>query len=347
MKKLLVIGLLLATPLSALTLDKTFKKDGSLNVSAIGNIQAHHYENQRDTLDLHEFELAFQSYVNSDIRMDIFLAVHEEEEAELETEEAYFTFFNPLDSILGIQNTPLNNVRAKVGQKFFTFGKHNQLHPEQWDTIDKPVAFSELLGEENAVGTGGEISVNLPMPFFSELSVGVWDPKEHGHEEDEEEGHEDFELSAHVVAARLWNSVAVNDSTEFEIGVSRLQGDEDAEGHTASVSGLDVTLTKKLGVFSSLKLQSEWLRTEGELEREGGYVLASYRATKWWEFGTRYDVLGEHEEDEKQERVSVYVMKQLSEVSKLRLQYTGGQDADSVISAQIIFGVGPHSHVLQ
>ena len=348
MKKFILFLLVLATPISALTLDKTFKKDGSLNVSAIGNIQAHHYENQRDTVNLNELELSLQSYVAPEIRADIIIAVHEEDgESEIETEEAYFTFFNPAYSILGIQNTPLNKVKAKVGQKFFAFGKHNSLHPEQWDTIDKPLAFSTILGEHTLGGNGGEASVRLPLPFFSELTVGVWDPISHEHEEEEEEHHDEFALSPYTVALRLWNSVALTEKTELEIGLSQLQGDEDAEGHTSKVSGIDVTLTQKLGTYQRLKLQGEWLSTSGEVERDGGYLLGSYRASKWWEFGTRVDVLGEFEDEEQKELLSVYVMKQLTEVSKLKIQYTGGQEDDTVISAKIIFGVGPHSHVLQ
>lgn len=346
MKKFILLCLIAATPLSALTLDKTYKKDGSLNVSVIGNIQAHHYENQDDSVNLHELELSFQSYIQKDIRADIILAVHEAEGGKLETEEAYFTFFNPVSSILGIENTPLNKVKAKVGQKFYSFGKHNPLHPEQWDTIDKPLAFSTILGEENARGNGGEASVNLPLPFFSELTVGVWDPAAHDHEEEEEE-HDEFELAPHVLSARLWNSFAISEKSELEVGFSTLQGDEDAEGHTSAVTGLDVTYTHKLGAFNRLKLQGEWLTTTGEYERDGGYLLGSYRASKWWEFGTRYDVLGEFEEEEEKTLLSVYVTKQLTEVSKLKLQYTGGEEDDTVISAQIIFGVGPHSHVLQ
>jgi hypothetical protein len=347
MKKFVLLCLLVATPLSALTLEKTYKKDGSLNVSAIGNIQAHHYEHQRDTVNLNEFELAFQSYIQPEIRADIILAVHEAEGGELETEEAYFTFFNPAYSVLGLKNTPLNKVKAKVGQKFFSFGKHNQLHPEQWSTIDKPYAFSEILGEESARGNGAEASVNLPLPFFSELTLGVWDPAAHDHEEEEEEEHEELEFGTELALARLWNSVALTEKSELEVGFSLLQGGEDAEGHTTAVSGLDVTYTHKLGAFNNLKLQGEWLSTTGEYERVGGYLLGAYRASKWWEFGTRLDHLGEHDDEEEKQLVSVYVMKQLTEVSKLKLQYTGGEDDDTRISAQIIFGVGPHSHVLQ
>ena len=344
----LCIGIL-STGVHAAELRPDFLKDGSLNISVIGNLQAVINDNAADEVGVKEIELALQSYVAPDIRADIFIAIHEEDETVIEPEEVYFTFFDPLKSGLGIENTPFNRFSAKVGKKFIGIGKQNALHPEQWIAVDKPLVFTELLGEESAVANGAEIITALPLPFFSELSVGLWDPAAHEEYEDEEESdhHEGLDADTPMVVARLWNSMALSDTSELELGVTYLQGDERVDGLRQTVSGLDLTYKAFIAPYKKVFVRAEYLSSVHEYTREGGYVLASYTGSKWWETGVRYDIVKANEENTEASLWSFFAVKKLSEVSRLKVQYAGAKDVAPVLSMQLIFGIGPHSHVLQ
>jgi hypothetical protein len=76
-------------------------------------------------------------------------------------------------------------------------------------------------------------------------------------------------------------------------------------------------------------------------------AAATYDITSEYQAGIRYDQLGKHgDEGNELRQVAYMVTRQLTETSKFRLQLNTGENVENTIFAQFIFGMGPHSHVL-
>ncbi|MFN7955932.1 MAG: zinc-regulated TonB-dependent outer membrane receptor [bacterium] len=85
-----------------------------------------------------------------------------EGETNVELEEAY----------LVTQSLPAD-LQVKAGQYFTEFGRLNNRHPHQWDFVDIPLVNGRLLGGDGLRGPGARASWLMPLPFYSELIVGV------------------------------------------------------------------------------------------------------------------------------------------------------------------------------
>lgn len=89
------------------------------------------------------------------------------------------------------------NLQVKAGQMYANFGRHNLLHSHAWDFVDQPIVITRLLGGDGLRNPGAQLSWIAPLPFFTELSLGVFNSDhssfraghEHSHEHGEEEQH--------------------------------------------------------------------------------------------------------------------------------------------------------------
>jgi hypothetical protein len=80
----------------------------------------------------------------------------------VELEEAFF------------QTTSLPLGLQLEGGYFFTeFGRINPVHPHAWRWIDQPIVLTRLLGGEGLRAPGARLGWLTPLPWFSELHVGV------------------------------------------------------------------------------------------------------------------------------------------------------------------------------
>lgn len=85
-----------------------------------------------------------------------------EGETSVELEEAFMTTtFLPYGFAL------------EVGQSFTEFGVVNPTHPHVWDWMDQPIVLSRLFGPDGMRGVGARLDWLTPLPWFSELSVGM------------------------------------------------------------------------------------------------------------------------------------------------------------------------------
>ncbi len=136
-----------------------------------------------------------------------------------------------------IKTTSLpGGLEIKAGLYLTEFGRMNATHPHAWAWIDQPVINSRLLGPEGARSTGARAAIHLPLPWFSELIVGVQNADnaslasflgeadhhhgDHGHGEAHAEAHGEEEDHDHAHA----------DEFEFEEGIAglpRVGGDSD------------------------------------------------------------------------------------------------------------------------
>ncbi|MFQ5515378.1 MAG: hypothetical protein ACE5FG_13220 [Myxococcota bacterium] len=64
-------------------------------------------------------------------------------------------------------------LQLEFGQFFTEFGRMNPVHPHAWSWIDQPVVLSRFFGRDGLRQVGARLGWLLPLPFFSELHLGV------------------------------------------------------------------------------------------------------------------------------------------------------------------------------
>jgi hypothetical protein len=79
-----------------------------------------------------------------------------------------------LEEVFG-QTTSLPwNLQLKAGQFFAAFGRQNPQHPHQWAFADQPLILNRTMGPDGLRNAGAQLSWLVPLPFFTEASVGVF-----------------------------------------------------------------------------------------------------------------------------------------------------------------------------
>ncbi|MDA1354409.1 MAG: hypothetical protein O3A01_08120 [bacterium] len=363
MKKQILRGVLclcLITQLS--TVGFAQKATDIPNISVIGNFLYQQPEHDDADFSVQEIEFAFQHTLYPGIRADIFVALHEEEnETEIELEEAYLTLDNLVDA--WVPNLPFNpGIGAIIGKKFIDFGKWNSRHPEQWKTVDRPLPLQAFLGgTEGLAGEGFGLNYTVPTPFFLQLQIGSWALPDAHAEDEHGHGHEgaieSVQYDDPITTARLWSSVAISDHQELEFGASTLQSNsrEDDANLKRTLNGADLTYTYEIKQFQYLQLNAEYFNAtyadelgESPESQHGQTFGVHLRFNKGYDAGIRYDILGEHgSQSDTITQTAFYTTRQLTDTFKVRLQYTSSPDLENVATLQFIFGMGPHSHVLQ
>jgi hypothetical protein len=95
---------------------------------------------------------------------NIVLKLDQNNQTEIELEEAY------------AQSTSLPaNLQVKAGQFFAAFGRQNAQHPHQWAFVDAPVMWTRAFGPDGLRNLGVQGSWLLSLPFYTELTLGVFD----------------------------------------------------------------------------------------------------------------------------------------------------------------------------
>ena len=251
---------------------------------------------------------------------------------------------------------PFNpGIKSIVGKKLIGIGKTNALHPEQWVFVDRPIAIKQFFGADHGLsGEGAQLDYLLPLPFFSQVEVGYW--KVSAHAEGAAAELHGIEYNNNVINSRLWNSFALSDSKEFELGLNYLTSNTNSPVATdrQDIIGVDVSYLQETNNENWIKLQAEYYQanygeetaTERELQT-GGYLSSFFKFSKNYQTGIRYGLLGKHgDKGESKAQISLVLTRQLTETSKFRLQYNDGEKVENTVLAQFIFGMGPHSHVL-
>jgi hypothetical protein len=64
-------------------------------------------------------------------------------------------------------------LQIRAGQYFSEFGRLNPQHPHSWDFVDQPIVNGRFLGGDGLRGTGARLSWLMPVPFYSELWLGI------------------------------------------------------------------------------------------------------------------------------------------------------------------------------
>lgn len=205
-----------------------------------------------------EFELAFGAELTPDIWFDIFYNIEREpgeDEIEDDIEEVFLTFLN----------LP-GGLQAKAGRMYPPLGKANQYHTHARPWVDRPLAVTALLGEEQLRGYGVSVNGLVPNPWdvYSELTLELFDPitgQELG----------GAGLDGESVLAHWKNVFVLSDATSLEAGVTgALIGQEN--GHTAETLAADLTvkwLPPEESLYKSLTWQTEVYHVRVDRSRPG------------------------------------------------------------------------------
>jgi hypothetical protein len=95
---------------------------------------------------------------------NIVLKLDKDNETAIELEEAF------------LESTSLPaNLQLKAGQFFANFGRQNPQHPHQWAFVDQPLILNRAMGPEGLRNPGAQLSWLTPLPFYTEIFLGILD----------------------------------------------------------------------------------------------------------------------------------------------------------------------------
>ena len=66
------------------------------------------------------------------------------------------------------------NLQLRGGQFFTEFGRQNPQHPHAWSFVDQPLVLNRMFGAEGLRSQGARLSWLLPISFYTEAMVGVF-----------------------------------------------------------------------------------------------------------------------------------------------------------------------------
>ena len=262
------------------------------------------------------------------------------------------------------RTTNIPAIGLKLGQLRGTFGKHGLLHTHAFPFIQAPIIMSNSIGEEGFKDPGLEAAWLTPLPWFGELTAGVYKAVGPDDEHPLDLGstkHDNIPLLGHFK-----NVFDLSGETTLELGQSIIEGrGTDTRHHGAF--GADVTI-RNVPARSSNRhgwiLQSEYIQKgswDGGYSREqdGGYASFQYRLSQIWWVGIRGEQARKSFTDfvvddfgnpvpAKVNRGNVSIAWTPSEFSFLRLEYShakadaGIHPTDDRIMLQASYTIGYH-----
>jgi hypothetical protein len=322
-----------------------YSSDPHLNRVEVGD-----HDPQQRGFNARNIELAFDGAVDPYFEgfANIVFKLDNDNETEVEVEEAF----------LQTTNLPFN-LQLKAGQFFAAFGRINPTHPHTWDFADAPLVAGRLLGPDGLRGVGAQLSWTLPVPWYSQVMLGVQNgrggtgysfrnPGDGGIFFDrrttdrEMRGLEDF-----VWLPRWENSVDLSPTQVVLAGVSGAFGSNDTGADTRTqIYGADLLYkwksAKAEGGFPFVKWQTEAMYRRFEAGRGmddlfpvaetfhdwGIYSQVVWGFKKGWVAGIRGDYLHMTDseftsdlERQTRSRISANLTWYPTEFSKIRLQY--------------------------
>jgi hypothetical protein len=287
-------------------------------------------------------ELAIQGYVNPFARADVFLHKHAGE-GSVELEEAFLSIERGLPLGLGLRS----------GRFRPDLGKINKEHMHIFPYIHTPVAVQSVLGEEMWSGTGVEVDILLPLPWYSKLAAGYFANGIVSHHQDDGNGHADEDSNNvhkaeddHPAFNIRWSHfIDLTPVTHLETGAS-LYTNPGAEAIDRLV-GLDIKFRWRPDRYRSVTWQGEYFLIErGEPDpAHATYTFANLQFKQIWNVGVVLDYHSDIEEEVSSAAGIFLGFSPVEESSVFRLvaqRTTHGDEPEYTISGQIIWSLGPH-----
>jgi hypothetical protein len=316
----------------------------------LDHVEVGDHDPQQRGFNARNIELAFDGAVDPYFQgfANIVFKLDNDNETEVEVEEAF----------LQTTNLPFN-LQLKAGQFFAAFGRINPVHPHAWDFADAPLVHGRLLGPDGLRGVGAQMSWIVPVPWYSQLMLGVQNgrggtgfsfrnPGDDGIFFDrrttdrEMRGLQDF-----VWIPRWENSVDLSPTQVVLAGVSGAFGSNDTgPNNRTQIYGGDFLYKWKSshaeGGFPFVKWQTEVMYRRFETGRGmdqsfpvaetfhdwGMYSQVLWGFKKGWVVGVRGDYLDMEDskftddlDRQSRSRISANLTWYPTEFSKIRLQY--------------------------
>ncbi len=267
------------------------------------------------------------------------------------------------------RSTNIPGIQVTLGKLRGTFGRHGLLHTHAFPFIEPPIVMANTIGAEGFTDPGAEVAWLTPLPWYSELTGGVYQAIAADDEHPLDFGstrHDNIPLLGHFK-----NQFDLGEATTLEIGQSALQG-RSVDGHRHFAVGTDVTVRNVPATNSNRRgwiLQGEYLQKGASAggttvrEQDGGYASLQIRLSQVWWMGVR----GEHARHSvadfliddvgaplagRMTRVSANVAWAPSEFSFVRLEYShadadadagnGVTPSDDRLMLQLSYTIGYH-----
>ena len=266
-----------------------------------------------------------------------------------------------------VRTTNIPSIQLKLGKQRGTFGKHGLLHTHAFPFVQAPIVMANTIGNEGFKDTGLEAAWLTPLPWYAELTGGVYQAIAADAKHPLDIGstrHDNIPFLAHFK-----NQLNLSDATTLELGQSVLQG-RGTDGLLNTAYDADVTVRNVPAKNSNRRgwiLQGEYLQKGSaggagyHRERDGGYASFQYRASQVWWLGVRgeqarnsltdflLDAAGQPVAG-KVNRVAANIAWNPSEFSSVRLEYSHAQaDAgggitpnDDRLMIQMSYTIGYH-----
>lgn len=354
------------------------------DISVVGNavgLLSNQQDPHRDHLELREIELVIGSPIYPGVRGDAVIALHDPEFT-AELEEGYLTVDQfmqavPIGGRLGIVRLPFGKTNPLHPHQLPTVDTPTVVNNLLGDEfIGNGFEFIGLAPTRGGAFLQGQVGRWRPRAAHAHDEVHdhrhtmTRDIHDHDDHDDHHHGASGagFAEDRRLTMGRLWAGTALGRDGELELGVSGAFGrgqheEEDELGnhiieHTdIRLLGADITWRRWLPRERRIMLQAEAIHREEKsdegTERQFGYfLLGTFRPGALYEIGTRYDWSATPAEASVHESyISAFATRSLNETTLVRLQYKHGtnpeRDRLNQVMLQVIFGFGPHAHVLQ
>ncbi|HVP39195.1 MAG TPA: outer membrane beta-barrel protein [Candidatus Saccharimonadales bacterium] len=323
----------------------------SIGMNALFSAQAAHNLNQPYGLHFDEAEISVISVVDpywTLVSNIVFLG-----DGSVDPEEVW------------VRSTNIPGIQLKLGKLRGTFGKHGLLHTHAFPFIQAPVIMANTIGNEGFKDAGIEAAWLTPLPWFSELTGGVYQAVATDSDHPLDFGSTNHSNVPFLVHFK--NQFDLNEATTMELGQSILQG-RGTDGNRHAAYGADLTFRNVPPRDSNRRgwiLQGEYIQkgsyVDGNYNKEqnGWYASFQYRLSQVWWMGVR----GEQARDSYTDflvdaqgdpvpgtvtRVSANLAWMPSEFSFVRLEYShatadgGVHPTDDRLAIQMSYTIGYH-----
>lgn len=348
----------------------------SVNNDALENLQAGAHDPSQNGFSVQNVELSIGAAVDPyfDAQANIIFQIDAEGETVVELEEAFFT----------TRSLPWG-LQVKGGQYFTEFGRLNKQHPHSWSFVDQPVVLSRFFGGDGLRSQGARVSWLTPTDWYSEIIVGIQNPKGEtaasflnapgedigGHTLTDRDAR-DFGDS--LYSARWLNGFDLSDTVSMNLGISGLWGPNASGNRTdTSIVGADwyvkwqpaytqrgapfiswhtEVLKRRYDAGDPVDLNQETLKDWGLFTQALWGFKPGWVAGLRWEYATADGDTAADPLRDTRKRLSPNLTWYPTEYSKLRLQYNrdwvehlADKTADT-LWLQVEFSLGSHmAHV--
>lgn len=343
-------------------------------ISVIGDILYFHSDMDGSVfdngLDIREVEIGLSANVDTFARADFCFGIHREAEEESEEHEHSEATGHPAHYAMHLEEGYITfltlpaSFQLKVGKMLAAIGKANPNHLHNLNWYDYPAAIQTYFGDHGLAGTGFEINVLPPLPFYSELKYQLLHDESGAYfsSHDNPEWFHNFQLK-NFFAMGEDHSLEIDFGYMFVPSILEHHHDEDTEEEeeheeasediTHSVVNIAVYYVwqpverakeRKLILSSELFLFSA--DNDSYESTIAAYAAADFKFCMDWAAGFRWDYVEyPNQRDVKENQYTIDITYIQSEYAYIRGGYTyvsaDGADENRLF-VQLNFGIGPH-----